>query len=138
MELNTDNNSLFALGSVYKPSMKKPPQPLPLHPLQLARSQADLHFRPPGPRTDQVALFTAAKTLRAFSLSLPPQRNDTSFSVIFPVTWTSSGDNDARKSKLELIKSFTDSITQLNVCMQKTKIFLDATCLQSKYWQRKR
>lgn len=25
MELNTDNNSLFALASVYKPSMKKSP-----------------------------------------------------------------------------------------------------------------
>lgn len=126
MELYTDSDSLFALASVYKASMKKPLQPLPLHPLQLARSQADLHFRPPGPRIDQVALFTAAKTLRAFSPSLPPPRHGSSLSVIFPVTLTSSGVMAAKKLQLGLIESFTDSLKQLNAkCSHaKNKLFL--------------
>lgn len=81
----------------------------PLHPLQLARSQADLHFRAPGPRTDQVAQFTAAKALRAFSppSSLHP-RLDCSLSVICPVTLTSSVVVAAKKLTLSKKRKGTD------------------------------
>lgn len=57
-----DNDWLLAFALFKKPLQ---PPSLPPHPLQLAPSQADLHFRASGPRTDQVAPFTAAKTLRA-------------------------------------------------------------------------
>lgn len=41
------------------------PPPTAPHPLKLAHSPADLHFRASGPWMDQVAQFTVAKTLRA-------------------------------------------------------------------------
>lgn len=78
MRLHFGSDSLFALASVDEISMRKALQPLPLHPLQLAHSQADLHFRPPGPPIDQVALFTAATTPRAFPPSLAPSRRGNS------------------------------------------------------------
>lgn len=76
----------------------KAPAAPPLHPLQLARSQADLHFRASGLRVDQVAPFTAAKTLQAFFF--PPSslhlRVDYTL-VIFPVTLISSVVEAAKK-----------------------------------------
>lgn len=106
-------NSLWLLvwTSVCKAWMKKPLHSPPLPPLQLARSQADLHFRASGPRADQVAQFTAAKTLRA--LFLPPSSSlhpnlDCSLSVIFPVTLTSSEAAAAKKLTLSNKGKWTD------------------------------
>lgn len=48
---------------------KPPSSPPPLHPLQLACSPADLHFRAWGPQMDQVAPFTAAANNENFFCS---------------------------------------------------------------------
>lgn len=75
--------------------------PSSAHPLQMACSQADLHFRASGPRMDQVAQFTAATTLRDLPSPPPPSslrlRSDYTLDVIFPVTLTSTVIDVAKK-----------------------------------------
>lgn len=91
---------------------EKAPAAPPLHPLQLARSQADLHFRASGPQADQVAQFTAAKLWELFFPSLPRSVQDsTTDSVIFPVTLTSSVVVAAKKPTL----SKTSPVHKLSV-----------------------
>lgn len=65
---STDNGWLFAVCLFVKRGWETPLVP-PLHPLQLARSPTDLHFRAWGPQMDQVAQFTAAENTENFFLT---------------------------------------------------------------------